>query len=148
MAEHKALPGPGRPSKRTPETEERLFEALRGGCTRRAACAHAGITLQTLLNWEQAAIDGDPDYFDFLDQLTRAEDQAEALFTSVILKAAERDWKAAESWLKRRRRDEWGDNVKQEVSGHLAVTRKAADMDDDELASIAATGSSGTTDAS
>ena len=43
-----AQPGAGRPTKYTPATVAKLTDALRGGNTRRASCAAAGIDQTTL----------------------------------------------------------------------------------------------------
>ncbi len=108
MAEAQAPQVPkslGRKTKRTPSVEGALFLALREGCTRRAACAAAGISHDTLYAWIN-------EFPDFSDAVTRAEYQAEVGFTRVIQKAAtEGDWKAAESWLKRRRKDDWSERT-------------------------------------
>lgn len=101
----------GRKTVWTPAVEQKLLQALREGCTRRAACAYAGIGESTLYDHLSQLPE-------FSESLTRAEDAAEAGFTLVIQKAAaDGDWKAAESWLKRRRRTDWGDKVEQEISG-------------------------------
>lgn len=119
----------GRKSKYTPETVKKILDALKVGATRRAASGAAGINEDTLCLWVKQ-------YSDFSDSVTRAEDEAEARFTSILAKAAnphevmetvttegpdgtttrttikrEFDWRAAESWLKRRRRFDWGDRV-------------------------------------
>ena len=136
-----------RPTKRNPETEAKVVSALRSGLTRVAACAEAGISDQTLLNWTAGKSN-----LGFLESVRAAEGEAEAKFTRVLELAAtgydagmvvettetifrkrkvttfegdvrtvteeevpvivtrrtetqrqEFDWKAAESWLKRRR---------------------------------------------
>ncbi len=95
----------GRKTKLVPQVTDKLFEALELGATRRAACAYAGISESTLYEW----ID---DFPEFLESCTRAEDSAEMGFTRVIQQCAMNgDWKAAESWLKRRRRGDWSDGV-------------------------------------
>lgn len=98
----------GRKTKRTPEVEAKLFEALRLGCTRRAACAYAGIHAGTLCDWAN-------DFPEFSEAITRAEDEAEAGFSIVIQRAAanEGDWKAAAWWLERRRKEDY--SARQEV---------------------------------
>ena len=104
----------GRPTKRTPEVEAKLIEALSNGATRVAACAYAGITTDTMLNWEKT-------FSAFSASLTRATGLAEYGFTCVLKECAmEGDWRAAESWLKRRRRDEWGDNINVDVDKRIA----------------------------
>ena len=130
--------GAGRNSKQTVEVEAKLTEALRDGCTRRAACAYAGISEQTLANWSA-------DSFDFLHSLTRAENPAEAGFTRALANAArEGDWRAAESWLKRRRKDDWSEKTETQHSGTIGVEVNASDLPDDQLASIAVSGGGGT----
>jgi len=46
-----AQPGAGRPTKYTEQTVAKLLEALRGGNTRRASCAVASISQDTLAIW-------------------------------------------------------------------------------------------------
>lgn len=131
----------GPKSKRTPEIQARLIEALRDGCTRRASCGYAGISESEFYEWLS-------DTTEFKEAIEASENVAEAGFTRVLKEAATGgDWKAAESWLKRRRREDWGDSVKQEVSGGLAITRTAAELNDDELATLATGSGNGTTEA-
>lgn len=127
------------PSKFTPARQRAILDGLRVGMTRTAAVSRAEITLQTLGEWIE-------DNLEFSLAVTRAEAEAEARFTSVMEKAAqphevvetttttndkgevvtkevirsEFDWKAAESWLKRRRRADWGDNVAIDVDREIA----------------------------
>ena len=97
----------GRHSKLTPELQKTVCDYLADGCTRRAACGCSGISQDSFARYLAASAD-------FADAITRAEADAEARFTKCIYKAAtgyDSDWRAAEAWLKRRRRDEWGDNL-------------------------------------
>jgi TPP-dependent trihydroxycyclohexane-1,2-dione (THcHDO) dehydratase len=129
-----------RPSKYTPARRAVVLRALKAGNTRTAAAAVAGVDGETVARWIER-------YADFSAAVTRAEDQAEAMYLAVLKKEAtgypvvERtetidaegvatiktvrkrlhDWRAAESWLKRRRRDEWGDNVQAEHSGMIGL---------------------------
>lgn len=99
----------GRKTKRTPEVAARIIDALKKGNTRRAACAYAGISDQTLANWCA-------DSLDFLEALTRAENVAEFGYVDVIQECANNgDWKAAAWWLERRRKLEY--SARQEVTG-------------------------------
>jgi len=91
----------GRPSKRTPEREQRLLDALRAGNTRKAACLYAGIDQDTLAIWQRR-------YSDFSDLLTRAEAQSEVALVSIIRQAAHADWRAGMALLERRFPDSWG----------------------------------------
>ena len=81
-----------------------LLEALRKGNTRRAACAVADVTPETFYVRLRENLT-------FSDDVTRAENEAEAFYAGVLKTAAPDDWRAAESWLKRRRRDDWGDRL-------------------------------------
>lgn len=111
---------------RTPETLEKILGALREGCTRRAACAVAGIDQGTLIDWAKSDAD-------VSNAILCAEDACEAKMTSSLTKAAETDWRAAESWLKRRRREDYGDNILTSLQGKT----------DEQLANIIATGGIG-----
>src|SRR5215213_8049104 len=104
-----------RPTKLTPEVEERLVHAISVGASFKDACAHARISFQTLQNWkkrarraaEQAGEPGgeseDTDQFvEFLDRIKKAEADAAVGWLSTMNKAARRDWKAA-AWMLERR---------------------------------------------
>jgi len=111
------------------------MDALRKGNTRRASCASAGISDETLANWAK-------DSLDFLDALTRAENLAEIGYLDVIQESSlNGDWKAAAWWLERRRKAEYSSRT--EVTGAdggaLKVETTAAELTDDELAAIIAT---------
>lgn len=140
----------GRKTKRTPEVEQRIFDALRTGNTRKDASHYGGISQETFLQWFHR-------FPEFAESVTRAESDAAIRNVAMLQKAAtgydktetktvqkiafrereilhpdgrretikepypytettttvskEFDWRAAESWLKRRRRDEWGDSL-------------------------------------
>jgi glucose-6-phosphate dehydrogenase assembly protein OpcA len=95
-----------RRTKKTPTREEVLFEALRQGNTRTCAAALAGIDHATFYRWIA-------DDATFRDNVTRAEAEAEMMMVESLKEGAvaSRDWRAAESWLKRRRREDWGDSI-------------------------------------
>lgn len=96
----------GRKTKRTPEVEKRIIDALRVGATQKDACAAAGISWETFDEWCKA-------FPEFSESVTRAEGACAALMAATLYEAARtgKDWRAAESWLKRRRREEWGDSL-------------------------------------
>ena len=98
---------PGRNTKRTPEVEKAILDAIRVGATQKDAAAAAGIDETTLGRWKN-------DFADFAYSLTRAEGECAAKMSARLhLEAtkADGDWRASVEWLKRRRRDDWGDNV-------------------------------------
>lgn len=96
--------------KRTPTVRKRLLLSLKRGTTRTAACAFAGISLATLARW----IEEDAE---FAEAIACAEGCAEESMAAALFKAGKADWRAAESWLKRRRRSEWGDSLTAEHTG-------------------------------
>ena len=101
----------GRPTKYDDERAKKICDLLRAGNTRKTSAEAGGIDFQTFLNWEKGNSV-------FSTIVTRAEAEAEALHVTTIMKAArEGDWRASESWLKRRRRSEWGDAIKTELTG-------------------------------
>ena len=91
----------GRPTKRTPEVEERILAALRDGNTRRAAYHFGGISHETFYNWME-------DFAEFREAVKRAEADAEVIHVRHISKAAESVWTASAWWLERRYPEDWG----------------------------------------
>jgi transposase len=119
----------GRPSKRTPDREARLLEALRAGNTRSAACHYAGIDQGTLANWLAR-------YSDFSDAINKAEADAEVRMVAQIARAAhDGTWTAAAWWLERRRPDDYGRRDRVEITLRQQAERLAAErgLDPEEL---------------
>ena len=76
---------------------------LRGGCTRKDTAGSVGVTDDTFSNWMRR-------YSDFSEVVRAAESYVGARMTAKIT-ASDTDWWAALEWLKRRRRDDWGDSL-------------------------------------
>ena len=99
-----------RPTKYSETLAKGICDALQVGATRKASAEAVGIDYNTFLRWV-ARFDS------FATDVTRAEAKAELRFTTALAKAAQGtesepgDWRAAESWLKRRRRQDWGDSI-------------------------------------
>ena len=105
-----------RPTKLTPEVEERLVHAISVGATYKDACACAGISYQTFLNWKKRAQrvmeqmeerGTEPEeitdqFVEFFDHIKKAQGEAAMGWLTTINKAARRDWKAA-AWMLERR---------------------------------------------
>jgi len=101
----------GRPTKYSPETAERILSALKAGNTLRASAKYVGISEDTLLAWRHR-------FSAFSAQIDRAEGEAEVLYVAVIAEAArDGDWRAAITWLERRRHDDWRERKTQELTG-------------------------------
>ncbi len=102
-----------RPTKLTPEVHAAIVEMILHGSTKKDAAEAAGVHYDTFNNWMlsgQAAKKGI--YFEFFEAIRRAEAQCSVNYDRVIQTAAAKgDWKAALEWKRRRRREDWGDNV-------------------------------------
>jgi hypothetical protein len=86
---------------RRKQQRESVLTALRGGNTRTAAAAYAGISKETLYEWMRTAAD-------FSDAVSKAEADAEVRSVAHIIKAAgDGSWQAAAWWLERRRYADW-----------------------------------------
>lgn len=114
--------GRGHPTRLTPDVEERILAALRIGCTRSAAAAAAGISMDLLSKW---VVGDNPAFAGFRERVEIAEGEAETLFTRVLTKAAtshhEGEWKAAAMWLERRRSRDWARTEKRTIDGKASV---------------------------
>jgi hypothetical protein len=119
-----------RPTKLTAEVEERLVDAISVGATYKDACACAGISYQTFLNWQKRAEREDDERFvGFLDRIKRAQGQAALVLLAQIKEAAKRDWRAAAWSLERRYPDSYGRHPRAEpLSWEDATPRPASDV--------------------
>lgn len=94
-----------RPTKYTETLASEICRHLKTGCTRRDAFNAVGISDETFANWLKNKLG-------FLEQVNRAEAEVANSMTRAVVKAGnDGDWRAALEWLKRRRRDEWGDSL-------------------------------------
>lgn len=99
----------GRPSRYSEAVAQAIFDKLSKGVTRTAAAEAAGISREAFYDWTR-------EYDTFLDGVLKAEAEAEAVYTQSIYDAAvgegvNKDWRAGETWLKRRRRADYGDTL-------------------------------------
>lgn len=107
----------GRTSKRSPEREQAILNALRIGNTRRAAAAAGEVDQNTFYRWLE---DGT-----FRDAVEKAEAEAERRFLGNVAKAAAgNNWQAAAWWLERRKHEDYARRDKVDMSIDL---RKAAE---------------------
>jgi hypothetical protein len=116
-----------RPTKLTPETQKAIVDALSIGATRKSAVLAAGISYKTFLNWldiGRMVRDGElrktktrNQFLQFLQSVEKSEHEAFVNYTKTIASAAAKgDWRAAESFLKRRDPDNWGDRQKTDIT--------------------------------
>jgi len=128
------MPG-GRPTKFNSERARVICERLAEGWTRKAAAEASGVDYATFARWLAGDTESicEAELCEFREQITRAEAEAEGRMTRAISQAAsDGDWRAAESWLKRRRYQEWGD--RQDIGLVLDDLRA---LPDEELEALA-----------
>ena len=122
----------GRPDKFHQEIKDAILRYLSIGATYKDAAEGSGISYETLLNWltkGREATSGN--YYEFFQSVRKAEAQARLNYLTTIAQAASKgDWKAAEAYLKRRDRANWGDNV-DVTSGGDKITKIVVEWQDD-----------------
>jgi hypothetical protein len=102
-----------RPTKLTAQLEEQIVRAIRAGSFPEVAARYAGVDRSTYYRWMER---GDPEGTRSADRphrrFRRAVEQAQAADevrdTTLVGKAAERDWRAAAWRFERRHRARWG----------------------------------------
>ena len=121
-----------RPSKFIPEVTETILKALQIGATYKDAAEAAGVDYATFQAWMNKGQDQKRgEFFTFYEAVRRTEAQARLNYLSTIAQAAAKgDWKAAEAYLKRRDRANWGDAVDVTTGGE-ALTIKIIKASDD-----------------
>lgn len=120
-----------RPSKFVPEVTETILKALQIGATYKDAAEAAGVDYMTFRTWIERGQEGKKPFNEFFEAVRRTEAQARLNYLSTIAQAAAKgDWKAAEAYLKRRDRANWGDAVDVTTGGE-ALTIKIIKASDD-----------------
>ena len=105
----------GRPTKRTPEREQRLLDALRAGNARVHAARYAGIDQDSITNWMHRSSD-------FSDAVKKAEADAIVRHVANIAKAAaDGQWQASAWWLERRYPEHFGRRFEPDSSPGTAM---------------------------
>ena len=112
-----------RPTKLDPARQAAIVAALAIGATRKDAAEANGVAYTTFLTWVQRGEKASRGQFhEFHNAVARAEAEARLKFTQTIASAArDGDWRAAETFLKRRDRENWGDNVAVKHEGDLTI---------------------------
>jgi hypothetical protein len=102
----------GRPSKLTPEVQEKIVTAIRAGNYAQVAAVYAGITERTYYRWMEL---GDQArggrYLQFFQAVKAAEGEAEVRAVAIIQKKMTGDWRAAMAYLERKHPKRWGRRV-------------------------------------
>jgi hypothetical protein len=86
-----------------------FLECSRKGITVTTAAKEVGVNRWTVYNWRETC----PEFAALWDE---AKEQGCDHVEDIILKHAQKDWRAAESWLRANRREKWGNRQKNEAS--------------------------------
>jgi transposase len=106
-----------RPTKYTPETAKKIYDAIRVGATYELACAYAGISYETFNQWRKAKAQ-------FSEAVKEAEGGAAIKWLAQIDKAAQDGtWQAAAWKLERRYPREYGRTVMEHAGSVEVVTK-------------------------
>jgi hypothetical protein len=110
-----------RPTKLTPEVQERIITALRAGNYQETAANYAGISGKTFYEWMARGETGeekDVIYREFRDAVQKAKSDAEVRDLYLIDQAAQSgSWQAAAWKLERKFPHKWGRVNRTEISG-------------------------------
>lgn len=107
----------GRPKRITPEILIKLREYFSYGCSDREACTLCMIGESTLYKYQE-------DHPEFKEEKKRLKEEVILGARKTIVNATKEDPKAAMDFMKRKKRDEFGDRqeIKQEINGNLSLT--------------------------
>jgi len=123
------VPDPGRPTRLSPEIQERILHAMKLGASRADAAQFAGIGERTLREWLRVgAEEPDGPFAALRAKVLEAEGNVKVTLVGCVLKAAVSDWRAALALLQCRHPAEYGDKgVLFLVKHALAEMEKAAE---------------------
>jgi hypothetical protein len=129
-------PGPGQPTKLTPEVHDRIVQVVAAGNYLKTAAAFAGVSITALTNWmargraaAALAETGQPvppeeeRYLAFLAAVTQAETQAEVAAVTHWRRSFAEDWRAARDYLARKRPEQWAAKTTIAISTEEAEAR-------------------------
>lgn len=108
----------GRPTKLTPEVQERLCAAISAGNYYQAACGAAGISYSKFRDWMNRGKKQRKGLFrDFREAVLKAERDAEARVVNQWQEHMPEDWRACRDFLARRYPKRWGPKESLELKG-------------------------------
>ena len=111
----------GRKTKLNDARLKKVVDGITAGLPYDTACALAGITYQTFLNWMRAGEAAESGkFFEFFEEVKKAEAIAESVHIANIKNAGKSGVWQADAWmLERRHPEKWGrrEQIKQEISG-------------------------------
>jgi len=113
-----------RPTKLTPELQEKILQAVRAGNYIETAAVYAGINKTTLYDWlKRGARAKSGKFREFSNALEKALAEAEVRDVAIIAKAAQEQWQAAAWRLERKYPCRWGRRDKLEHTAKVTVER-------------------------
>ena len=106
-------------SKLTPETQDRVIQAIKMGNYQETAAAYAGISQSTFYGWlERGRNELGSIYSEFLEAVEKAKADSEVRDVALIEKAAtDGSWQAAAWKLERKFPQKWGRVTRTEITG-------------------------------
>ena len=109
-----------RPTKLTPELQERICGIISKGNSITTACQSVGISETTFYQWKEKG-ENAPDsvYGEFLCALNKAESDAKQELLQYVKDAAPRNWQAAMTVLERRWPNEFG--RRDRIEAHVKI---------------------------
>lgn len=111
----------GRKTKLNDARLKKVVDGITAGLPYDTACALAGITYQTFLNWMRAGEEAESGkFFEFFEEVKKAEAIAESVHIKNIKDAGKNGVWQADAWLlERRYPQKWGkkEQIKQEITG-------------------------------
>jgi transposase len=110
----------GRRTKLNEQIKSRFLQAINIGATYEDACQYAGVSFQTLMNWQKRR---EPEFVEFFESVELAEGVASITWLAILEKHASIDPKWAAWKLERRHPDRWGSRQRNtNVNVNLDVT--------------------------
>ena len=114
-----------RPTKLTPETQDKIVSAISAGNYYEAACGYAGISYSVFRDWMIAGQEtkdgvrkktkGNKVFLEFLDAVEQAEAEAEVRVVAQWQKNIPNSWQAARDFLARRHPTRWMNKEGREI---------------------------------
>jgi len=113
----------GRKTKLTPDVQDRIVQAVRGGNYIQVAARYAGIGEVTFYEWLKK---GETDveggiYRNFLKAIKDAEALAEIEAVAQVRLASRENWAAGMTWLERKFPQRWGRHERTEHTGDITI---------------------------
>lgn len=122
----------GRPSKLTPEVQDKIVRAISTGNWLDTACAYAGVDSSTVRRWiaKGESEDAEPVFREFCTAIKQAKAEAEIRAVALIQKAAQDGtWQASAWYLERSFPDRWGRHRLEITGADSQPVRVEVDID-------------------